>query len=764
MYDALAKAMAMFNNPKAAIKRIVLITDGMPNGNQAPEIVAKLVPAAQAAGIQIFALGLSNQVNRSFLDSVTQPTGGLTLISEHHQQLLRHAKALIGDRDNVFTLAEPAIASSQTEYSFTIGPGVDRARVTAILDEPREFPSSDLTLTLAGPPSAGERPYLVRTDQGDRVAAWTAFFSTPGNYTLRIETSRPGGHRGMHLFIEALSSLRLQARLSPPSSQYEFGSNVSVHVTAESASGSVQPPDLNLSGTVVMNGGGTEVIQFNGADGQFRVRDAPGRHTIVVKGRTTLARAEARIEYEAVPIHPPRLTSAPAKLDFIRALGPTDPHIEATFKLVPQFESGQARAVKVGFFIVAPTGEVELIDKSGGAIKVNVPSTFNLPPTGSELTLRIKVDPRRPMPSKGGKYAATLRVYSNDAPQLLIPCEYHVSIPQFEVLDPLKVFALWWDPRQPRVVRLGRLHTDLATASDFSLTLPDELRDPNRGTKIADLALRVDGKTLNPEPAEAGRVRYGPIDLQPGKDALLELLVRPSTVTGWQDLPASSRPFDVDLTSSYGMQTKFKPAFQTLGPPLFGRIDRHGRPIFKGLLLAFFGTLLALLTVQRFGVVRRFWSFRPGTILSLGTGPIRIGDPDDQGGAALILPNSGSSLDDTTVGSVSLAGRQQRVESSSGYLVFAKPNLSAGDAIVVSEDPPNTELWGLEYSAYMPGQGGEVEMRKSAAQWTLGRLLRSVAVGLLFLWGLSIFLGAGIAAALAYHFTFIESFYLWLLR
>ncbi|HYU27378.1 MAG TPA: hypothetical protein VEO74_19355, partial [Thermoanaerobaculia bacterium] len=267
-----------------------------------------------------------------------------------------------------------------------------------------------------------------------------------------------------------------------------------------------------------------------------------------------------------------------------------------------------------------------------------------------------------------------------------------------------------------------------------------------------------------PEPAEAGRVRYGPIDLQPGKDPLLELLVTPSTVTGWQDLAASSRPFDVDLTSSYGMQTKFKPAFQTLGPPLFGRIDRHGRPIFKGLLLAFFGTLLALLTVQRFGVVRRFWSFRPGTILSLGTGPIRIGDPDDQGGAALILPNSGSSLDDTTVGSVSLAGRQQRVESSSGYLVFAKPNLSAGDAIVVSEDPPNTELWGLEYSAYMPGQGGEVEMRKSAAQWTLGRLLRSVAVGLLFLWGLSIFLGAGIAAALAYHFTFIESFYLWLLR
>lgn len=765
LYDALARAIAIFSNSTAAIKRIVLITDGMPDGNQAAEIVAKLVPAAQAAGIQVFALGMSTQINKDFIDAVTSPTGGLTLISEHHHQLLRHAKRLIGDRDNVFTLAEQPLAASQNEYSFTIGAGVDRARITAILDQPREFASGELTLTLAGPSSAGEQPYLVRTDNGDRIAAWTAFFSTPGNYTLRVETAKPGGHKGMRLFVEALSSLRLQVSLTPPSPRYEFGSEVKVQVSATSASGSVQPPDVTFTGTVEMTGSGAAVIAFNGEEGTFRVRDVGGRHTVIVKGATSLARAEARIEYEAVPIAAPELKSTPAKLDFIRPLGPVDPRIETTFKLVPEFPAGaRPRPVRVGFMLVAPAGEVELVAKGGGAIRLNVPSLFTLPSAGAELTLRIKLDPRRPLPAKGGKHSATLRVYSNEAPPLDIPCEYQVNIPQFEVLRPLKAFALWWDPLKPRIVPLGRLHTDLAAPSTFTLVIPDELRDPNRGTKIADVALRIAGKTPGSEPAEAGKLRYGPIDLEPGKDGVLDLVVTPSAATGWQSLPAGRKAFDVDLTSSLGMHTRISTALQTLGPPIGGRIDRHARTIVRFLVIALFFALLALLTVQRSRVVRRFWNFRPGQAVTLGFGDVQIGDASADGAAALILPNSGSSIDDTTVGSVSRVGNSQHVESPTGHLVFARPNLRTGDTLVVSDDPAeNTELWQLEYTS-VPGEGGEIEVRKNPARWTVGRVFRSLVLSLLFLWGLSVFLGAGVAAALAYRFKFIEAFYLWLFQ
>jgi hypothetical protein len=764
MYDAMAKAIAMLAGSPAPTKRIVLITDGMPTDD--PQgIISKLVPNAAASGIQIFALGMSKQVDKNFLDAVTKPTNGMTLIAEQHTQLLQRAKELMGDRDNVFVLAETPLASTRNEYEFTIAPGVDRARVTAILDFPSDFTPGALTWTLEGPPSAGERPYVVRTKEGDRVAAWTAFFSTPGTYKLKVTTTNPGGHKGMRLFVEALSNLRLGLTLNPPSPRYEFGSEVKVLVQAQTASGSLDPATLTLSGTVLMPGGGTEVITFSGAEGTFHVRDVAGRHTVIVKGVSALARAEARTEYQATPMGAVQLTSTPGKLDFIRPLGPLDPQIEATFKLAPQFPaSARTHAVRVGFMLGTPTGEAELVAKGGGTIRVNGPALFSVPPGGTELTLRIKLDPNRPLPKTAGKQTALLRVYSNEALGMNIPCEYRVNIPLFEVRQPLKTFALWWDPLQPRVVRLGNLHTDLATSSTYTITVPDTLLDPNRGTKIADVVLHVDGKTPESEPADAGKVRYGPLDLEPGKDVVLELLVTPSTTTGWQNLPASRKAFDVELASSLGMQTRIAPAFQTLGPP-FWKVDRHGRPLVSFVLLTSFAALLVLLTVSRLREVRRFWPYRPGSVLTLGNGDFLIGDVTAAGAAALVLPNSGSPVDDMKVGRVFLHGREQHVESPSGHLVFVKPKLSPGDTVIVSDDPAQgTQLWELEYGNYVPNEGGEMEVRTSPAAWTLGRVVRNACIGAVCWWGLSVFLGAGIAAALAYHFGFIESFYLWVLR
>src|SRR5205085_2123866 len=243
-------------------------------------------PLAQRSGIRIFALGVSKQIDQRFLDLVTLPTGGKTLVSEHHQTLLRRAKELMGNQDNVSVVAEPALSSDQREYQFTIRPGTDRARITAILDQPREFRSSELTFSLSGPPTAGEMTYLVRTETDDRVAAWTAFVSTPGTYTLTVETTKPGGHKGLHLFLEALADLHHDITLDTTSPRYAFARDVRVLVQAASASGSVDAAAVKVTGTVRMTGGGTDVIPFTGLEGQFRVRDIAGLQTVVVRAET----------------------------------------------------------------------------------------------------------------------------------------------------------------------------------------------------------------------------------------------------------------------------------------------------------------------------------------------------------------------------------------------------------------------------------------------------------------------------------------------
>ena len=112
------------------------------------------------AGIQIFAITLSKQEDgKAFLDQITGPTGGKTLVSERHQTLLESAKALIGDRDDVFTLANQSLPSAQAEHSFELPPGVDRARLTVILDQPKTYFITVGAAHLAGPDGV---PALLR--------------------------------------------------------------------------------------------------------------------------------------------------------------------------------------------------------------------------------------------------------------------------------------------------------------------------------------------------------------------------------------------------------------------------------------------------------------------------------------------------------------------------------------------------------------------------------------------------------------------------
>lgn len=771
MEDGLAQAIAMLSSSTAPTRRIVLITDGMPNSPQEKTIPANLVPHAKLAGIEIFAIGLSDHINESFLDGLTRSTGGRTLMCKRPDQLLSSAKKLVGDLDNVYNIANRPLSSSEMTYRFDIPAGVDRARITAILDQPHAFATSEIEFRLAGPDEGEPHQYVVRAGGADRVAAWTAFFSAAGTYTLQIAVHKPGvaGHLGLQLFVEALSNLRANLSVNPPSKRYVFGDEVSIDAQPGSSTGTIAPADVQVTGTVQTPSGGTIGIAFNGTKGKFRVPDVPGRHKVVVKVSTKLAQTQASFDYEAISL-PVELHTQPDRLTFSASpLGPAHAEVEDSFTLQAIFSSEvtHPKPVRVSFTFTPPVGTSEIVLDGSTVVRPGT-TEYLVPPQGMQVTLRIRMDPKRPLPPTGGKFSGAILIFSKDAGELQVPFELTVQIPKFELRRRLDAFSLWWDPQRDRSVSLGRVHTDLTEDSTFRVTLPEALYSP-KGAKLVTLAIRSGKRTPEPQRIEAGKLQYGPIDLPAGDDVPLELVVTP-VLRNWQDVEASSQRVPIQLVSSLGMKEEAKPVYASLGGPafelpFFGTLSRHGRHIATLLVLLLASLIAVMLLVQRAKLVKRFWSFRPGSMLRLGFGPIQIAGPDVEGGAALILPNSGSPIDDFTIGDVIRDGSGQRIEKGSGFIAAPARRLRTGDQISVihapdPDEPEDTEpLWELEYLDFDPREGGEVEVRQSAGAWTIGRLLRSSILALITLFVIRYLLATGWLSDAVYHLWFIESIY-----
>lgn len=756
MQPALAAAIGLLSSSTAATRRIVLLTDGMPNGSQSTTIPQEIVPHAQRVGIQIFALGLSTNIDQAFLDAVTTPTGGRTLIAQKHQQLLELAKQLVTDLDNVYPLDRKSLESEEDGYAFTVPPNVDRVRLTAILDQPKEFAPGDIELRLDGPAPADAATYNISPGGSPRVAAWTAFFSAPGNYTFRVTTTKGGGHQGLELYLDALSNLRLELLINPHETRFTVEDEVKVTANVGTSVGPVDPATVTITGSVRTPSGGTVPIAFSGKDGLFRVPAMPGQHTIIVRAATQLSRTEARYVYEALAPCAAQLKTDREELVFTgEPLGPVRTQIEETFKLFADFSCGSGpRAVSFSYTANSPVGVIELVKKGGGVLR-RAPAAYALPPGGLELTLRIRMDPKAPLPPKAGKYEDQIRIFSNETNELRIPFSFDLRIPRFEVKSKPTAFSLWWDPMRPRVLKLGELQSDLSGPSTFSVTIPDALHAPNQGPKIADLALRAGDDAPEAERLEDGRLRYGSLDLPAGKSVPLALVVTPSRDTGWQNLKRSQRPIPIELQSSYGMKETFA--------PVFWNVDRvYGVTIAAVLLLAIGGALIALRTFLTGSIVWRFWRFRIGRRVSLLEGPLMVGDTAASGAAALVLPRSGSELDDTTLAQVTVVGRRQQIVPEAERLVVRNPIVTPGDTITVPDpveplDAPS--VWEFNYDDYDPAEGGSLEVSAYPAKWTLGRLLRRLALALAILLGLLAFVRSGVMAAGAYSVPFIESLY-----
>jgi hypothetical protein len=748
MAAGLEDAMTILASSKAQLRRIVLISDGMPN-NPGP-IISAIVPHAAAAGIQIFALGVTTNIDQRFLDSVTLPTRGKTLIAKHHQELLEKAKELVGELDNIYRLDKGTLASNVMERVLTVPPGTDRARLTLILDHPTEFAPGEIEFNLTGS-TFSDQKYTIEPDGTARVAAWTAFFSAPGTYKLQIKVTKPSaqGHLGLHFFMEALSNLRIEIKAAPQAAQYVFNQQVDVDVIAVTASGPVSAANAKVSGEVQTTSGGSVAIAFTDFRGTFNVPATPGKHKIIVHVElpALMNRAEARTEYLAVQAPGPTLRATPESFAFDPSLTAAHAEIEETFKVFAEFPQGTpSRAVSASFTWSVPAGIGELM-ANGSSIQP-APARVQIPPGGLEVKLHLKMDPARPLP-KAGKYPGQIIVTTADALDLIVPFTLEVGVPTFSLKRALKSFALWWDPSQTRTVRLGTLDTNLSAPSKFTIIIPEAITHPQTG-KIADLALQLNGETLESEPIESGKLRYGPLDLPPGGGARLSLLVTPDPHSGWAT-HSIKRDLQIRIASDLGMTIDAKPVFSNPGSmtlPLAGKRTFHGVVLASAALLLLGALVVGLRSWGQFDLVRRFWRFQVGKSLPFGFGPIAIGGGEPAG--ALLLPNHGSELDDTTIGSVSLSGRQQSVKDTSGYLTPKLSKLVPGDVLrIVDPDDEEKTVWEIEYLQFDPGVGGEVIVQTSPG-WSLGRLIKNLIVSALVIWALSAGLHTSTAARVAY--------------
>ncbi len=737
MEEALARAIGMLGSSTADIKRILMITDGAPNA--VGSILTNLVPHAAQAHIQIFALGFSGEVDERFLQQITDPTGGKTLVSPNQQKLLEKAKELVGNLDSLFYLYDQHLPSNQTMFEFDLPAGTDRARVTAILDQPAAFGQDDVKFELQGPPGAGDHTYMIRPDAGrDTVVAWTDFVSTPGHYVFKV-MPRNGGHLGLHFYAEALSSMNVQLVVNPKASSYVAGDQIRVGIQGSTASGPIDP-NAHVVAVIKTAAGGAQPVPFTNLEAIVQIPDVKGHQSLVVRVETQLAHAEAHYDYEVGGAPLAELQSTPPQLTLTNLV--PKHAAEASFKLTPIFTGGKPHPLQVSFTLVSPIGTAELLTAGGSVLHAGGVAQFVVPPKGIDLTLRVSIDPNKSVPPAGMKFEENIEFQGSDLKPFALHFEGQYTKPVFELLDKLKELSLWWDPHRERVVRLGRVHTDLSEKSTFTITIPAAIYIA-KGPKIADLALRVDsGELPDPEPVDNGRLRYGPIELPPGRGIPVRLVVTPDRNDGWE-MQATNTPLDIQLVSSVGMIEAAQPHFRSFGavhPPFIAARVLSGREIFSTSWLLIAGFLGVLIIWVNFQKVRRFWRYRPRTIHTLGLGPILLGDVQQGSGAAIALPSVFLPEDVRTMGHVSFDGDSLRIDSDVAQLVES-PTLFPGNLITIPDDPDLAgEVWELEFIG-STGSEAEVEVSSSPSRWTPGRLVRWLLTG-----ALCVFLGNAILA------------------
>jgi uncharacterized protein YegL len=729
MQAALEAALNLLQASTAQQKKIILLTDGGPDPGQDATIRSTLVPRIKASGIKLYALGLSKNVNQAFLDEISVGTGGIAVIAESHKDLLKNSKKVLGKNENVFTIDDKHLQDNEIEHKFEIPEGIDRARLTVILDNASLFAPGQIDFDLKGPGKIDSQsaPYSIKKDNADRVVAWSAFLSSPpkGEYTLAIKVDKPPftGHQGVTVLLEVRSDVNIEILLNPEQEEYYFGDQVDIDVFPYKASGPIDPTLVTVSGKIETEKGGGGSIVFSGISGSFTVPESPGRHTIYIEAAVSpkLPPTIVTKSYRAIPPEPANLKSSRAKIVFQNELGPEHLTVEESFRIDADFPEGKYRKIKVTAFLDAPhiSDLAMLKTQDGNVIKMDGKKEVSIPPkSGLELMLGFQYGAElsfdKPLNLKEPKYSGTLLIRSKDAADdLEIPFEVRVRIPSLELLGQTDALSLWWSPEAtyPRTFTLGAVTTDANEPSEFRVVVPSEdilITDGPKDAKQRKIATwhLLETEETKQHGDKSGEFFYGPYPLARSKYRL-QAMITPDAGEYGTKFVKGTQTFGYEVQSKFGVRKSYQVKFLTLPPPwwsppylsdLIAPVSLYGQHLLiwlSAILLFFF-----VRPVPRINLLRKYGGWRKEHIKRFAPGAINLG-----GGGKLEFPNL-THAPRTKVCAMTINNNEVMIEGTK----YVQLNKAVGDQPKVLKkndmlsilDPrnPRKPLWKLRYMKF----------------------------------------------------------------
>jgi len=154
MEPALEQALTLVSQAQSVQKKIVLITGGIPqtqqnraDSQQITSIPQGFTQKAKAAGIKVFVLGFSGNTDEAFLRQVaTEEKYALT--AANTMELLKSAKKLFFNSDNLIEIKSAEILSNQDTFEFEMPDGLDRARVTVLFENQQRYVDGDIEVSI----------------------------------------------------------------------------------------------------------------------------------------------------------------------------------------------------------------------------------------------------------------------------------------------------------------------------------------------------------------------------------------------------------------------------------------------------------------------------------------------------------------------------------------------------------------------------------------------------------------------------------------
>jgi hypothetical protein len=797
MQKGLEQALTLIQSSTAIEKKIVLITDGvpdMPDGSgpqQRQVILTKFVAQAKAMNIKVYALGLSNQVDEDFLRQITEPTEGTFSASDNARDMLKSANKLLFGMDNLVQVKEQDLPASQDSFMFKMPAGLERGKITLVFDDYAVFFQDEIAINIQGPSEEfsiedGQAFYSDNSADGigNTVTAWSLFIDNPpaGDYTIKLASQKPGmpDHGGIKILVEGRTNLNLKLVLSPsPANGYQYGDEIGVTVLLSSPSGTQKP--TSISGRVFAPGGGSDAIQFNPGSikGKFKLLSVPGQQKILVTAKIgNIISISKSVTFRAHEPDPLELESSHAQLKFSQPLSPEVTEVEMDFELylkragVAEKKRGDITAIWLEMPIFKNQSNIvdwaKLQMKSGSELSLdNKSKSVMFLKEGLPLSLIFAfpdVSSLQPLTQKSGVHKGVLHIETPLSQNVLdIPVEIELKMPEL-VVSPKADRVLWWDNEHDRTIPLVNVSYDLSKDEVFNIILPSKLQTSAQNT-IAELLLLNDSKPVEGH-HDGAKMVYGPLKLS--REEMKLSLALKLTENLNEVLLLEKNPIQYEIISLYGSESGTIGVW-TMGPSWFsfsklGQLSLHVRH----LLIYFLGLILVLVLIRTFNKmkkVRRESAYHRGKRLKCTTkkGSFNVGK-ESQG---LNLPNSIKLSNETPGvyeieenGDFKVKGGQLLVNGSQLESNEVE-TLYSGDKIGLSSGKkPQKAIWELKLSSVNEDRGeAAFRIGKTPFTTTVFNVIKGFVFLALFLFILGAVVNSDWLASLVYKIPGADAFF-----